>query len=388
MNCKPKVLFISGTEPLQGPGRLIYDYYLAFKRNGIEADFLFKYPIKDNPQFLSVYDSRPRRTLFDKLIGKFKYAYNLLFHRQRPDHYFFYKREEDPPVPPNLILSKIQKEYNMVIIQSWIELVGAKTVLEIYRKLRCPVFFYAPDYCHMSGGCHFPGDCEKYKTGCIGCKAVYPSFFNTFPQSNVKFRKLVYQEVRPISIGNQYMNSFTRESFLLKDLPIEDDEMIIDTDLFRPYEKLMARARIGIDEDKFVLLFGCQALSEKRKGISYLLDALEIWYSSLNKEQREQVLVVSIGKNSSEIKERIQFKYKELGFIDFDQLPLVYSAASLFLCPSVNDAGPMMVNQSLSCGTPVVAFEMGTAIDCIKGRGTGYCAELRNAKSSILVSRC
>lgn len=37
-----------------------------------------------------------------------------------------------------------------------------------------------------------------------------------------------------------------------------------------------------------------------------------------------------------------------------------------------------MVNQSLSCGTPVIAFEMGTAIDMVKNKNTGYCAKLRD----------
>ena len=50
--------------------------------------------------------------------------------------------------------------------------------------------------------------------------------------------------------------------------------------------------------------------------------------------------------------------------------------SSVYLSPSVNDAGPSMVNQSMSCGTPVVTFEMGTALDVVKDRDTGYCAKL------------
>ena len=38
-----------------------------------------------------------------------------------------------------------------------------------------------------------------------------------------------------------------------------------------------------------------------------------------------------------------------------------------------------MVNQSLSCGTPVVAFNIGTALDMILHENTGYCAQLRDA---------
>ena len=59
---------------------------------------------------------------------------------------------------------------------------------------------------------------------------------------------------------------------------------------------------------------------------------------------------------------------------------LLSAAAFLFLMggtmPSVLDAGPMMINQALSCGLPVVSFEMGVALDVLKNAGTGYCAKL------------
>ena len=44
----------------------------------------------------------------------------------------------------------------------------------------------------------------------------------------------------------------------------------------------------------------------------------------------------------------------------------------------MNDAGPMMVNQSLCCGTPVVGFEMGACLQAVKDHGTGYCAQLND----------
>jgi len=39
-----------------------------------------------------------------------------------------------------------------------------------------------------------------------------------------------------------------------------------------------------------------------------------------------------------------------------------------------------MVNQALSCGTPVVSFQIGTALDVVEGKGTGYCARLKDAE--------
>ena len=54
--------------------------------------------------------------------------------------------------------------------------------------------------------------------------------------------------------------------------------------------------------------------------------------------------------------------------------------ADVFVSPSIQDAGPMMVAQSMMCGTPVVAFEMGNAVDYIQNGKTGYSVSLGDSK--------
>ncbi len=56
-----------------------------------------------------------------------------------------------------------------------------------------------------------------------------------------------------------------------------------------------------------------------------------------------------------------------------------YAMADVFLSPSVQDAGPMMLNQALMCGTPAVAFNIGTASDIINDM-TGYIARYRDSQ--------
>jgi glycosyltransferase involved in cell wall biosynthesis len=124
---------------------------------------------------------------------------------------------------------------------------------------------------------------------------------------------------------------------------------------------------------------GCQHLDDERKGMNYLLRALEILYTRLSDDERNSVLLVLAGHDIDSIKELLHFDYVYLGYVKQFQLPEIYSMSNVFLSPSVNDAGPSMVNQSLSCGTPVVAFEMGTALDVVKDQDTGYCAKLRDS---------
>ncbi len=62
-----------------------------------------------------------------------------------------------------------------------------------------------------------------------------------------------------------------------------------------------------------------------------------------------------------------------------NELPKAFQAADLFVCPSIEDAGPMMVNQAIMSGTPVVAFEMGVALDLVHTGVTGYRARLKDS---------
>jgi glycosyltransferase involved in cell wall biosynthesis len=55
-----------------------------------------------------------------------------------------------------------------------------------------------------------------------------------------------------------------------------------------------------------------------------------------------------------------------------------YQAADVYVCPSIEDSGPMMINQSIMCGTPVVSFEMGVALDLVVTGKTGYRAKLKD----------
>jgi glycosyltransferase involved in cell wall biosynthesis len=234
----------------------------------------------------------------------------------------------------------------------------------------------------MSGGCHFVGNCERFKTGCGKCPGVKSNKENDFTRWNVAYRKRIYEKVKPIVWGNSYMNTFYRQSFLLKDynrceviLPLMDNET------YKPLNVKDCRQKYNIPTGKEFLMFvGCQHLDDERKGMKYLLRALEILYTRLSDDERDSVLLVLAGHDIKPIEDSLFFDYVYLGYVKQHQLPELYSMSNVYLSPSVNDAGPSMVNQSLSCGTPVVAFEMGIALDIVKGQDTGYCAELRNVE--------
>lgn len=383
-NSVPKVLVISSVDPSIGPAVVGLEHYRAFKNAGLDVDFLTKYPVEGHPEFISVFDKKPGKpSLFVRVKRKLEYIFRISeFFKQLPGYFFFYGKESNPPVPVERILNKILKPYDVVYIVFWQELLSFATIEALYEKLHCQFQFRCVDYSPMSGGCHFTGDCMRYQTGCGCCPAILSNKENDFTKWNVEYRKNVYEKVKPIVYGNSYMVRFYKKSFLLgKYDRIETVLPLVDVDKFCPLNPVDIRKKYSIDNDKqFVLLFGSQSLSDERKGISYLLEALKFFYEELTSEERKRVLLVLIGRDIEPIKERLLFDYLYLGFVKSSNLPEIYSMASVYLSPSVNDAGPSMVNQAMACGTPIVAFEMGTALDVVKGKNTGYCAKLRDAK--------
>lgn len=378
----PSVLIITSVDPTFSSGILAMDYYDAFKKQGYSCNILTKYPVKGNDAILSVYKSK-RLTVNDFFCKVFRYVRQKLFKDVFPSGHkggigFFYKKETDPPVSVYKTMRVINKKYDFVLILFWQGLLSYRTIEAIYDKLEVPIFFLSVDYSPITGGCHFFGDCERYKIGCGCCPAWDSNDPTDFTHFNILYRQRVLDKVDPVILTNTYMNFFVKESYLFKGRKRASIFPIIDENLFCIRDKREIRKRLGIPEDKFVLYLACQNLSDPRKGISYLLEAFCLLHSRLNNEEQESLFVIIAGKNTEQIISEIPFSSKSMGFVSFQELPLIASAADLYLSPSIHDAGPMMINQSLSCGVPVVAFEMGVALDVVKNQGTGYCAMMKD----------
>lgn len=378
---KPSVLVISSASPSIGPAVIGLQYYKALKQKGLDVDFLTKYPEPNHPEFLWVVENGYDNKFYVKL--KRKLSWLLVGGKPKEkEHHFFYAYEKWPPVPSHLVLKAIKKKYDLVFILFWQGLLSFDTVEKIFDKLHCQIQIGGVDYSQMSGGCHFTGNCQKYKTGCGSCPAFRFSWKNDFTAWNVRFRKRVYEKVKPIVAGNLYMYQFYKESYLLKDARVEIGGIpIIDTDVFQPKDKIVLRDKYNISKEKnYIIFFGCQNLNDERKGMRYLFEAFGFLRQKMKKDFAS-VLVISAGKNFEFIKDKIPFDSIGFGYVDLNVLSDLYAMATCFVCPSIDDAGPMMVNQSICCGTPVVGFDMGAVKQVVKNQGTGICVPLKDSEA-------
>jgi glycosyltransferase involved in cell wall biosynthesis len=65
-----------------------------------------------------------------------------------------------------------------------------------------------------------------------------------------------------------------------------------------------------------------------------------------------------------------------LGYLSEQDMVKAFNAATLFVCPTLEDSGPGILGQAMLCGLPTVAFATGAAVDMIRTGQTGYLAEL------------
>lgn len=375
------ILIVSSADPSVAAGVVALDYYNALKKTGTKVDFLTKNKSVDYPDFFYVEENCAEKylrkiiTFIKKVSFKFfriitRRDYKLLVQR-----YFFYKNERKPPVSNRKLLKALpkNKRYDLILIMFWQEMLSASSLEALYEKYKCPIFIGCVDYSPMTGGCHFISDCTTFEKGCGACEIWYSKNQKDFTYKNALEKKRIYEKIKPVLLVNRYMDeNYASKSPILKNTKKEYIFPVINDDLFCPTDKKLAKKELNIDENKKVLFFACQNLNDTRKGGKYVIDALNIFYEGLSSQERDNILVILAGRAEKEIESVVKFNCKTFGYVDTKMLIKLYQAADIYLSGSVIDAGPMMVNQALSCGVPVVAFYIGTAIDVINGKNTGY----------------
>ncbi len=148
----------------------------------------------------------------------------------------------------------------------------------------------------------------------------------------------------------------------------------VNLELFQPLAQDKARELAGLGVEKIIL---CVGRIEPVKGLELLLRAAAcLWKQgyafrlliaggdehSLSAVRLYQQLAFDLG-----IGERVNF----LGLLEHRKLPLYYSAADVTVIPSHYESFGMTALESLACGTPVAATDVGDLKEIIRQGRTG-----------------
>ena len=159
---------------------------------------------------------------------------------------------------------------------------------------------------------------------------------------------------------------------MLNRFPIHHIPNGIDTNSYQPLDKLLCKEILGISKYKKVLLFGAESLKDSRKGGDLLVKSLQILPESLKSE----TIILTLGNGGESITSDLGMQVISLGYISSDRLKsLAFSAADLFIFPTRADNLPLVLQESMACGTPMVSFDIGGVSDLVRHNITGYLAK-------------
>ena len=248
-------------------------------------------------------------------------------------------------------------------------------------KLNKPVIIFMHDMWSITGGCHYSFTCEKYRTGCGECQ-----MFSTLKKNDLsakEFKKKIrlyskYNNLYFVSPSN-WLYECAKQSLLTKDKPIFYIPNILDNSIYKPFDKNTAKYILNIEPTETVIAFGAVSVDSPYKGWAYLQKALGILKQDKS-FQEISVLIFGSGYNK-QIAEAIPYKTRFMGYLyDKYSVSLAYNASDIFIAPSLAETFGYVILESLSCGTPVVGFDVGGIPDMIKHKENGYLAKYEDAE--------
>lgn len=230
------------------------------------------------------------------------------------------------------------------------------------------------DMWSFTGHCSYSFDCERWKKGCGSCPDLtsYPPTSRDSTKIEWQLKKWSYSNSKLAIVAPSHWLEQQAQKSILNCFPIHYIPYGIDVHRYKPIDKEHSRKLLEIPPHKKVLMIGAQSLNESRKGGDLLIQALKKLPASL---QHETVLI-TIGNGGESISKVLNMPVINLGYLSGDHLKaVVYSAADIFLFPTRADNLPLILMESLSCGTPIVSFDIGGVPDLVRPGKTGFLAK-------------
>lgn len=359
-----KSLIINTADISGGAARAAYRLHQGLQSIGIESHMLVQQKLSNDKTVLAPKSKlarslAPKRALIDKLpLKRYPNRKHVSFSLQWL---------------PNNMPSKIARLSPDVVNLHWVG--GGFLKLESVARITQPVVWTLHDMWPLTGGCHYNQGCDRYLSGCGSCPLLGSNTTQDISRWvwHRKEKAWKEKEITVVAVSN-WLKECASTSPLFQNRRIEVIPNGIDTTIYKPVDKLFARKSLGLPTDKHIALFGAMyATSDRRKGFHLLLPALQCL--SQNDWKKKLELVIFGASNTGKAPD-FGLKTHYLGQIKDDAtLSLAYSAADVFVLPSVQDNLPNTVMEALACGLPSVAFKVGGLPDLITHCKTGYLAE-------------
>ena len=363
-----EIAIVSFAETRGGAAKSARNTYLACRKNGVDADFIV---VEKNTLDASVF--HPKKIDYFKHYLWRLIAYAIQFLQwggnsvKRSLNIFGCK----------YIIDKLD-EYQCVHLH-WIN--NETISIEMLSAIKGNIFITMHDewfYCgteHLSLNSERPF--EGYMKNNKNVKGV------DLDRIIWERKRLALEKIRErvvFTAPSQWLVERAHKSVLLKNFDVRHVPNSIDVENFKYLPRSNFLQKYGISSNQIVILFGAvYGKNMQQKGFHVLSEALNLLSQ---RHGNNNIVVVTFGGNKKPRIKSFAFEHIEVGVINNKtQLAELYSAATITVVPSFVESFGQIAAESLSCQTPVAAFDCSGLTDIVVHKESGYLAKPFSAES-------
>ena len=241
-----------------------------------------------------------------------------------------------------------------------------------------PVVWTMHDMWPCTAICHHACDCQHFHTHCHDCPQLQRPAANDLSWLVFERKMRTYAHARMTFVAcSQWLAGEARKSALLREHDICSIPNTYDSALFHPASQAEARRRFGLPAQGKLLLFACQKVTNSRKGLDILFDALQ---SSQLSQLTEDLRLVVVGQMAEGVQHRLPFPVHAIVYLSAPaDMAALYQAVDVFVTPSLEENLPNTIMEAMACGTPCVGFRIGGIPEMVSHLQNGYVARYRDA---------
>ena len=374
-----KIVQINTHDITGGAAKAAYRLHKGLRQIGEDCQMLVRYKFSvDNSVSRITIDKRQKNITQDFFLNKFVQDIYINNHRTDISNTLF-----SLPYPGYDLTHLSTLQEADIINLHWIAHYQSLTTLHRLFNTGKPVVWTLHDQWAFTGGCHYSAGCKKYCADCSRCPQLSEDPFD-LPSAILKDKLELFKKANlTVVTPSRWLANCAKESQLFRNIRVEVIPNSLETDVFTPIAKREAKKCLELFEEDLTLLFGAQDGSEKRKGFSELVSAMQYCKADPKFHQlmaKNNVKILCFGYPSEELK-AIDLPVVSLGYLDSDEkVRNIYAAADIFILPSSEDNLPNTMLEALSCGTPVIAFAVGGISDVVIDNENGKLAAPGNVK--------
>lgn len=361
-----KILYLSTSDIIGGGARGAYRLHRGFLSNGVDSKLIV------NNKYSDDYTVIGPKNKFQAAVNRVRpYIAGVLLKLQSDQNTIIHSVN----ILPSKLVNYINNSDADLVMLHWI---GAEMIsIEEIGKIKKKIVWRLADQWAFCGAEHYilPSQDPRYIEGYSRSNRPKEHKGIDIDQWTWK-RKVKHWSQKQITIvtGSKWLAECAEASYLFSNQRIEVIPSGLDITVYKPLDKNFARKALNLPLDKKIILFGSiSATSDTRKGFHLLLPALQ----NLTKYLKfDKVATVIFGASEPREVPDFKFPYYYLSSLYDDwSLVLAYSAADVFVLPSMQDNLPYTLLESMSCGTPCVGFNTGGISDIIEHKINGYLAK-------------